>query len=146
MLSGNTSQHIIPRTYLHLHAIELAIKSYLLLHCPENQVIEGYLKSFGHNLNKAWWTSKEYGIEDLPLAEDTEEIILQSNKLYGNKRFEYFEKGIMQFPQPKLIADVSSQLINALDIHYRQLHAKNRKEDVSHHMNAPSTSVNDLVE
>jgi len=107
----------LPVYYLFLHAIEMALKSYLSFH----GVDEDGLRKIGHDLETAWLEAKELGI--CKLCSDClelQECIQIIGPIYGGQQLEYFYPGRKRLPAAERIHNSSSNIISALDKLYSQ--------------------------
>ena len=106
--------------YLCAHAIELALKSILILNGYE----ESRLRKLGHNLKKTW-----NGVEtcDFPnkkdiLSENLRTLVDWLNPDYKNKELEYYQgPSYRSMPHSDSLLEVTSGLISSLDDEYRAL-------------------------
>ncbi|MGY8681489.1 hypothetical protein Q2941_27420 [Bradyrhizobium sp. UFLA05-153] len=85
----------IPVNYLIGHAIELALKAYLL----QNGVDLAGIRRIGHQLCVAYDEARKLGLDDHFKPENGDVSPLQVlDALYSDKQFEYIETGFKTFP------------------------------------------------
>ena len=107
----------LPVSYLFLHAIEQALKSYLCF-CGVN---EDGLRNIGHDLEAAWQQAKDLGI--CKLCSDClelQECIEVIGPIYRGDQLEYFYPGGHRLPVAERIDNCSSHIISVLDKVYKQ--------------------------
>jgi hypothetical protein len=107
---------LLPVYYLYLHAVELALKSYIyFINQDENE-----LKLIGHNLEAALDRALEIGITDIfPLSQELHKCIQMINPVYKGKELEYFYPGLKRLPAIELVNNSTNSLLQALEDHYR---------------------------
>jgi hypothetical protein len=107
----------LPVYYLFLHAVELALKSYLSFH----GVDEDGLRKIRHNLKAAWRQSRDLGICKLCSdCRELQECIEIIGPIYRGKELEYFYPGGRRLPVIDHIRATSEEIITALDQFYSQ--------------------------
>lgn len=113
---NNGSSSPLPVYYLYLHAIELALKSYIyFIHKDENE-----LKYIGHDLDATLSRALEIGIADIyPENQELKECIKMLNPVYKGKELEYFYPGLKRLPAIEYINNSTNSLLKALESHYR---------------------------
>lgn len=86
----------VPVMFLVGQAIELALKSYLLLKGVELSKLR---QKYGHDLHRCLRKAKELGLLDtVPLQPDEETAIEILNPLYASKQLQYIVTGAKTFP------------------------------------------------
>ncbi|MEH6580837.1 MAG: hypothetical protein V7754_02800 [Halioglobus sp.] len=111
----------LPVYYLFLHAVELALKSYL---CFRGVDEEG-LRKIGHNLEAAWQQAMDEGI--CKLCSDcleVQECIRIIGPIYRGDQLEYFYPGGTRLPVAERIHNSSTHIVTVLDEYYSQELAK----------------------
>ena len=104
--------------YLRCHAIELALKAFLLAKGFPKNDLKFKLK---HNLNRALNRATEQGLQcEVEIKPKEKKEIKKANVYYMGKGFEYFQvrkwaKGYPELPDLKVLADVSSRLVSELE-------------------------------
>jgi hypothetical protein len=113
-------QHLdapLPVYYLFLHAVELALKSYLY----SQGVDEGGLRKIGHDLETAWKEAVRLGICELcSECEKLQECIQIIGPIYRGNKLEYFYPGQKRLPAVEYIHKSSGRIISVLDEYYCQ--------------------------
>lgn len=103
--------------FLHCHAIELALKAFLL----GKGVSKKDLKKLGHNLEKILKKARDLGLSDfIKITSELEKEISKANKYYSSKDFEYFEvinamTAYPELPDLLLLELVASSLVTNLE-------------------------------
>ena len=104
--------------YLRCHAIELALKAFLLAKgFPKNDLKH----KLGHNLEEALKSATKHGLQSkVAIKPKEKEEIKKANVYYADKGFEYFQvpkavRGYPKLPDLKILADVSSRLVSGLN-------------------------------
>ena len=99
----------VPVNYLLGHAIELALKAYLLEH---GATLEHTKRDLGHNLVACLAEAEAAGLTDkMGLDDDDRELIAAFNNLYADKQFEYIETGPKNFPAFRLLQPFAESLL-----------------------------------
>jgi hypothetical protein len=107
----------LPVSYLFLHAIEQALKSYLCF----RSVDEDSLRKIGHNLEAAWLQAKDLGICELCSdCLELQECIQVIGPIYRGDQLEYFYPGGHRLPVAERVDNCSSHIIAVLDELYKQ--------------------------
>jgi hypothetical protein len=107
----------LPVYYLFLHAVELALKSYLYFH----GVDENRLREIGHDLETAWQQAKDLGVCKLcSECQELQECIQIIGPIYRGQQLEYFYPSKKRLPVIERIHRSSSNIITALDDFYCQ--------------------------
>jgi hypothetical protein len=113
-------QHLdapLPVYYLFLHAVELALKSYLY----SQGVDEDGLREIGHDIETAWQEARKLGICDLcSECEKLQECIQIIGPIYRGDKLEYFYPGQNRLPAVEYIHKSSGKIITVLDDFYGQ--------------------------
>jgi hypothetical protein len=114
------SQHLdapLPVYYLFLHAVELALKSYLYFRGLD----EDELHQIGHDLEAAWQKSVELGICDLCSdCQELQDCIRIIGPIYNGSQLEYFYPGRQRLPVVVCIHECSGKILTVLDEFYHQ--------------------------
>ena len=102
--------------YLYCHAIELSLKSFLM--------VKGFsdveLKRIGHDFENALSTAKEYGLNNVvDLSEEEVEAIIWTGDYYKAKVFEYLITGYYSIPDLQYVHSASLSLITKLKPYIR---------------------------
>jgi len=108
---SNKNKVSMPSYYLYAHAIELAYKSYLF----KCGVDLKYIKiEIGHDLEKALKEVKGHGF-DKKLSDnpDYESVVIEINKYYVTKEFEYMTATAKKLPLLQNVKVTAKQTINA---------------------------------
>lgn len=100
--------------YFFLHAIELALKSYLRqVEAVTLKELRGW--EFGHDISRLIDVALENGICDQCSLEESHIGALRClSPLYKDKRFEYFRLGLISLPPIELIANAADGLIDGI--------------------------------
>ncbi len=102
-----------PIYYLLGHAIELALKSYLL---ANGETLDFVRKEIGHDLEKAaslvWW--KDTG-EVSVLLDSYKPDIKQLNKIYQAKHLEYRVTGSKRYPKASDLCDFLERMLPLIE-------------------------------
>lgn len=107
----------LPVYYLFLHAVELALKSYLSF----RGVDEDGLRKIGHNLEAAWLQAVDLGICKLcSECQELQESIQIIGPIYRGSQLEYFYPGRKRLPAVEYIHRSSGKIITTLDDFYCQ--------------------------
>lgn len=101
-----------PVSYLVGHALELALKAFLLHHGVSLHHIKHGL---GHNLEAAFAQAEAKGLGAImPIGPADRAVLTVLNKLYADKQFEYIETGPKTFPVFGPLQSLAHRLINAV--------------------------------
>jgi len=101
----------VPIYYLYGHAIELALKSFLLYQGYDEKDI----RKIGHDLKDAWTKATDKSL-DKPLANTTEisQVIELINPYYRHKELEYIVTGGKRYPYISEMHNVAEKIICAV--------------------------------
>jgi hypothetical protein len=116
--------------YLYCHSIELALKAFLL---AKEIPIEILKKKIGHNLSKALKKARNLGIDKLILlTNEQEKQIINADKYYASKGFEYFKvynavRGYSDLPNLEILRQICAEITKKL--HDFCWEATNQKAD-----------------
>lgn len=106
--------------YLCMHAVELALKSILILHGFD----EKRLRRLGHNLLKIWdevSKCEAFSTEDI-LNENLRSVVEWLNPDYMTKQMEYFTgERYVQRPHSDPLLEITTSLVSGLNGKYRAL-------------------------
>ena len=103
-----------PVYYLFLHAIELVLKAYLR-QMEVATLKELRSKKYGHDISELIRAATANGLDSLcQLTPRQREAIYQVAGLYLEKRFEYFQLGLVTIPPIEPIAEATDVLINGI--------------------------------
>ena len=106
--------------YLCMHAVELALKSILILHGFD----EKRLRRLGHNLLKIWdevSRCEGFNTEDI-LNENLRAVVVWLNPDYMTKQMEYFTgERYIQRPLSDPLLDITTSLVSGLNDMYRAI-------------------------
>ena len=104
--------------YLYCRALELILKSFLLL---KGHRLSKLKKKYGHNLKALWKAARKDGLADAvpEMPPDIENVLLLANTYYKGKAFEYFDfsrwmHGYEGLPELDQLADSTAMLIEKL--------------------------------
>jgi len=99
---------VSPKYYLVCHAIELILKSFILV----SGGAEKELFDIGHDLLKAWDRANELGFE----AKDkrTETLVQMLAPYHLDHRFRYRKTGFMTIPETKEMCKITDNLIKQI--------------------------------
>ena len=90
----------IPGYFLASRALELALKSFLLLHGKT----EHQLREIGHDLDRGLDAACELGLGDLVDIEDRDRAVISDvNRYYVSKDLEYVKTGYKSYPDPQVM-------------------------------------------
>jgi hypothetical protein len=113
-------QHLdapLPVNYLFLHAIELALKSYLYF----RGVSEDDLHKIGRNLEAAWQQAVDHGICELySECQELQDCVRIIGPIYRGNELEYFYPGRKRLPVIDCVHKSSGRIIAVLDDFYSQ--------------------------
>lgn len=102
-----------PVYYLFLHAIELVLKAYLRQ--MEAATMKELRKKYGHDISELMRAANANDLDSLcQLTSRQREAIYQVAGLYLEKRFEYFQLGLVTIPPIEPIAEATDALINGI--------------------------------
>ena len=104
----------LPIYYLFLHSIELSLKTYLL---QVKAVTIGQLrKQYGHDISKLSAIAVQHNLESRCKIDRKQwEAVYQVAGYYLEKRFEYFQLGLLTMPPIEPIAQIADNLIEGID-------------------------------
>nr|WP_312379579.1 hypothetical protein [Delftia acidovorans] len=102
----------IPALYLLGHGLELTLKAFLL---SKGAALEDVRKKLGHDLERAFSSSKENGLGTLLQWQASEESALTLlNVMYKPKELEYIVTGAMTIPHYPPLQNFSIKLFDAV--------------------------------
>lgn len=102
----------VPALYLLGHGLELTLKAFLL---SKGVTLEHLRRKLGHDLEKAFTTSKENGLDSLLQSHELEESVLTFlNVMYSAKELEYIVTGAKTIPHYPLLQNFSIKLFDAV--------------------------------
>lgn len=109
----NESPHAIsiPAYFLVGRALELAFKSFLLVH----GATEKKLRKLGHDLDRGLEAAVEAGLGDLLEIEDQDRAaIFGLNRYYVSKDLEYVRTGYKSYPEPRIVLATARRLLSGI--------------------------------
>ncbi len=109
-----------PVYYLFLHAIELVLKAYLR-QMELATLKELRSRKYGHDISELIRVATTNGLDSLcQLTPRQREAVYQVAGLYLEKRFEYFQLGLVTIPPIELLAEAADVLIEGI----RRMHLR----------------------
>ena len=112
--------------YLCAHAIELALKSILILNGYE----ESRLRKLGHDLQKTWERVESCDVPNKEniLNGNLRTLVEWLNPDYKNKELEYYKgPSYRSMPHSDPVLEVTSKLVSSLNDEYRALLRRSRR-------------------
>jgi HEPN domain-containing protein len=102
----------IPVMYLVGHAIELALKAYLL---ANGITLRKLKRNYGHDLHRILRKAKELGLQDsVELTDDDESMVELLNELYSTKQLQYIVSGSKTYPVFGPLHEVAEKLVRGI--------------------------------
>jgi len=110
--SGHEIVAPVPVMFLVGHAVELALKSYLL---ARDVGLREIRKDYGHGLRRSLRKAKELGLTALvKLSEEDHHALFLLDDLYSSKQLQYIVTGQKSFPAFGSLERVALKLIHAV--------------------------------
>jgi hypothetical protein len=101
----------IPAYFLLGRALELALKSFLLLH----GWMEADLRKVGHDLEAALREALGAGVADMvEISEEESEAIAALNIYYASKDLEYVKTGAKSYPDHQVLTRVCRRIVEGI--------------------------------
>ena len=98
-------KHFNPRYFLYCHAIELALKAYILASGGDDREV----RKIKHDLGKAYRRASELGYT--PALDGTAEIVDWLHPYHQDYAFRYKQTGIRAVPRPEDIDEVINSML-----------------------------------